>query len=366
MPVTVVVGGQFGSEGKGKICAYLALTDDVDYMVRCGGPNSGHTVELSDARYQMRQVPAGFVNPRTRLLIAAGALVDPEVFLKEVELCGLGPDRVGIDRNAGVIEGVDKANEKELDLQGRLGSTGVGVGSAVARRVLREPEFRLAESHPDLKRFVVASVSDELNAGVRSGKSVVVEGTQGYGLSLYHADEWPFRTSRDTTAHSFLGEVGLGVRNYEVILAVRTYPIRVAGHSGPLPNEISWEDVRRESGSPDEIAEFTTTTKKLRRVAKFDWSVVERAVMANNPTQIALHGADYIDHADYSTADWSALSDRTQGFIGEIEARLNVPVTLIGTGPDNGHTVDRRGAGRDEGGREAEDALVHLAAVSLA
>ena len=365
MPVTVVVGGQFGSEGKGKICAYLALTDDVDYMVRCGGTNSGHTVELSGVRYQLRQVPAGFVNPRTRLLIAAGALVDPEVFLREVELCGLGPDRIGIDRNAGVIESADRANEEELGLQSRLGSTGVGVGSAVARRVLRERDFRLAASHPDLKRFVT-SVSDELNAGVRSDQSVVVEGTQGYGLSLYHADKWPFRTSRDTTAHSFLGEVGLGVRNHEVVLAIRTYPIRVAGNSGPLPNEISWEDVQTESGSPDPIVEFTTTTKRLRRVAKFDWSVVERAIIANDPTQIALHGADYIDHGDFAVTDWADLSHRTQGFIHELEAKLSIPVTIIGTGPGNEHTIDRRNA--DVGGRDwqSSNALVQLPAVALA
>ena len=68
MSVTVVVGGQFGSEGKGKICAHLAMTDNVDYMVRCGGPNSGHTVDVGGKRYQLRQVPAGFINPRTRLL----------------------------------------------------------------------------------------------------------------------------------------------------------------------------------------------------------------------------------------------------------------------------------------------------------
>ena len=74
MSVTVVVGGQFGSEGKGKICAHLAITDNVNYMVRCGGPNSGHTVDVGGVRYQLRQVPSGFVNPNTRLLIAPGAL----------------------------------------------------------------------------------------------------------------------------------------------------------------------------------------------------------------------------------------------------------------------------------------------------
>ena len=145
MPVTVIVGGQYGSEGKGKICAHLAITDDVDHMVRCGGPNSGHTVDLYGERYELKQVPSGFVNPRTRLLIAGGALVNPTIFMEEVELCGLDPSRIGVDENAAVIEEADIATEKTLDLRGRLGSTGSGVGSAVSRRVLRETELSSSE-----------------------------------------------------------------------------------------------------------------------------------------------------------------------------------------------------------------------------
>ena len=341
MPVTVVVGGQFGSEGKGKICAHLAVTDNVDYMVRCGGPNSGHTVYANGQRYQLQQVPAGFVNPDIRLLIAPGALVDPAVFLRETAICGLDPDRIGIDRNAGVIDAVDLDNERSLDLSGRLGSTGTGVGSAVSRRALRAPDFRLASDHPDLAPFVT-SVREELGAAVRHDKSIVVEGTQGFGLSLYHADEWPYRTSRDTTAHSFLGEVGLGVRDYEVVMAIRTYPIRVAGNSGPLPGEITWEDVQRESGYPHPIEEFTTTTKRLRRVAGFDWDVVKQAVMANAPTQIALHGADYINHDNYGAIAWTDLTDNARRFVDDLELKTGVPVAFVGTGPTNEHIIDRR------------------------
>jgi adenylosuccinate synthase len=341
MPVTVVVGGQYGSEGKGKICAHLAITNNVDYMVRCGGPNSGHTVYVAGQRYQLQQVPSGFVNPHTRLLIAAGGLVDPHVFLREVEACGLDPDRIGIDKNAGVIEASDVDNEKTLGLNGRLGSTGVGVGSAVSRRVLRDPNFRLAQDHRDLKPFVT-SVSDELASAVRHDKSIVVEGTQGFGLSLYHAEEWPYRTSRDTTAHSFLGEVGIGIRDYEVIMAIRTFPIRVAGNSGPLPDEITWEDVQRESGYPHPIAEYTTTTKRLRRVARFDWSVVGQAVAANAPTQIALHGGDYVEFQNFGVNEWSRLRPKLRGLIGDIEDRYSIPVVIIGTGASNAHIVDRK------------------------
>ncbi len=341
MPVTVVVGGQFGSEGKGKFCAHLSVADDVDYMVRCGGPNAGHTVETAGVRHQLRQIPSGFVNPKTRLLIAPGALVDPEIFLAEVELCGLTPERVGIDRNAGIIEQTDRVIESVLDLSRRLGSTATGVGSAASRRALREPNFRIAQDHPDLAPFLT-SVREELGPAVQQDRQIVIEGTQGFGLSLYHANQWPYRTSRDTTAHSFLAETGIGVRNYEVIMAVRTHPIRVAGNSGPLPQEITWDDVRRESGCPHPIAEYTTTTKKLRRVARFDWSVIHQAVAANSPTLIALHGADYIDHQNHGATQSLHLSQPTLRFINDLATRTQTPVSLISTGPANDSIIDLR------------------------
>lgn len=342
MPVTVVVGGQYGSEGKGKICAHLALTDSIDFMVRCGGPNSGHTVDQDGRRYELRQIPAGFVNPSTRLLLAPGALIDPPLFLDEMRLCQLDPTRIGIDINAAIIERSDADIEQSENLRARLGSTGVGVGAAVSRRVLRSPNLRLAAEVPELRPFLTR-VSEEVNVAVRDGKSVIVEGTQGFGLSLYHTELWPFCTSRDTTAHSFLGEVGLGVRNFEVIMAVRTYPIRVGGNSGPLPGETNWEEIRRRSGYPHSIEEYTTTTKRLRRVAGFDWGVVDRAVAANAPTQLALHGVDYLDFNNKSAKSFADLTDHAKDFISTLEGRTDVPVTLVGTGPTVDEIIDLRG-----------------------
>ena len=341
MPVTVIVGGQYGSEGKGKICAHLAMTDDVDYMVRCGGPNSGHTVDVAGKRYELKQVPAGFINPQTRLLIAAGALVNPRILMEEMELCGLDPSRLAIDSNAGVIEESDIHRERELGLWGRLGSTGSGVGSAVSRRVLREGDFRLAQDHPDLAPYTTC-VRRELASAAQMNSNIVVEGTQGFGLSLYHANEWPYRTSRETTAHSFLGEVGLGVRDFEVVMAVRTFPIRVAGHSGFLEQEITWGEVQALSGYPHLVEEYTTTTKRLRRVGRFDWSVVEQAAAANCPTRVALHGADYLDFDNRGVECYEDLTASAQAFVEEMEFRMGVPVSFIGTGPTNEEIIDRR------------------------
>ncbi len=343
MPVTVVVGGQFGSEGKGKICAHLAVTSKVDYMVRCGGPNSGHTVDFGGQRYQLRQVPAGFINAGTRLLIAPGALVSPQIFLREIEMCGLDSSRIGIDRNAAVIEDADIATEQVLDLQDRLGSTGSGVGAAVSRRVLRDSGFRQAKDHPDLAPFVT-SVRRELASGLEHNGSIVVEGTQGFGLSLYHARKWPYRTSRDTTAHSFLGEVGIGVRDFDVVMAIRTFPIRVSGDSGPLEDEITWDHVQQESGYPYPISEYTTATRRLRRVGRFHWSVVEEAIRANYPTQIAVHGADYLDFKNKSVSRYGDLTPNAREFVKVVEERAGIPVTFVGTGPTNEEIVDRRSA----------------------
>ena len=360
MPVTIVVGGQYGSEGKGKVCAHLAQNDPVDLMIRCGGPNAGHTVHFQGVCYELKQVPAGFINERTRLLLAAGALIDPAVLLKEVETCGLTAERLGIDGNAGIVEPSDRDTERTSQLQARLGSTNMGVGSAASRRVIREAGFRCASDVPELRPFLT-SVRSEVSAAIRQNKSVVIEGTQGFGLSLYHTEQWPYCTSRDTTAHSFLGEVGIGARDFAVIMAIRTYPIRVAGNSGPLPSEISWADVRKRSGYPHDIAEFTTTTKRLRRVAEFDWRVVLEAVAANSPTCLALHGVDYVQYRNKSVSDFDALSDDAKTFVAELERRTAVPVGLIGTGPQPAEMIDRRARSVRSSSPEARSQRLQLA-----
>src|SRR6266436_4446203 len=128
MSLTVVVGGQYGSEGKGKVTSYLAFHDNVDIVVRCGGPNSGHTVDSNGQRYELRCLPAGFLNRRTRLLLASGSIVDPEILLTEMKAGGVDPQQVGVDRNAGTISPVDAEAEAKLDLRARFGSTLSGTG----------------------------------------------------------------------------------------------------------------------------------------------------------------------------------------------------------------------------------------------
>ena len=144
MSLWVVVGGQFGSEGKGKVAAFITRHESIDICVRCGGPNSGHSfVDERGQTIVLRQLPTGYVSDRTRLLIPAGALIDPDILRNEIKSLAIAPERIGIDPKCFVIEERDREEERRLKLHERLSSTLCGVGGAISRRVLRGRDAKL-------------------------------------------------------------------------------------------------------------------------------------------------------------------------------------------------------------------------------
>ncbi len=345
MSLWVVVGGQYGSEGKGKVSAFITLREDIDICVRCGGPNSGHSFVHEDGTTKvLRQLPTGYVNPHTRLLIPAGALIDPNVLKNEINSLKINPSRIGIDRNCFVIEERDRETEKNLKLRERLSSTLCGVGAAVSRRALRGADAKLAkdalEEIPWLESLVT-DVSREVNQALNEDKKVLIEGTQGFGLSLYHSEHYPKTTSRDTTAAGFLSEVSVSPKLVtEIVVVFRTFPIRVAGEqAGPLNDEITWEQLKKESGCPHDIQEWTSVTKHVRRVGRFDWHLAKRAVEANRPTRLAINGLDYLDYGNYGVTEWEPLSAEAKEFVRLLETSLCAPVTYHGTGPSLNHFI---------------------------
>lgn len=330
--VTIVIGGQFGSEAKGKAISFLA--NEFDIAVRTGAPNAGHTVFKDGEIYRLQQIPATFENEKCILCIGAGALINPGILIKEVERTKT-KDRLYIDPQAGIIE--EKHLLQEGELVEKIGSTGKGCGAALVDRIWRK-DFKLAKDV--LKDFQIANVSEIINKSIDIGKNVLVEGTQGFGLSIYHGI-YPFVTSRDTTAANFLAEAGISPRlASEIILVIRTYPIRVAGNSGPLPNEITWEELSNRIGK--QVQEITTVTKKVRRVAEFDIEIVKRAISVNRPTQIALQFLNYFYPEDEGKNSWDSLSQEAKTYIENLERDLKVPITLIGTAQSNEGMIDRR------------------------
>jgi adenylosuccinate synthase len=333
MPVTVIVGGQYGSEGKGKVAHWLARERLASVAVRTGGPNAGHTVEdVPDHPVVLRQLPTAAFLPDVMCVLGPGSYIDPELLLEEVSKTGLSADRLLIDPNATVITEDDKARERNSTLRASIGSTQSGTGAAVIKRIERRASTELAKDDVRLSQFI-APVAPFLRSQLSSGKRIVLEGTQGFGLSLLHSPIYPYVTSRDTTAAAFVSEAGLSpVDVDEVVLVLRAFPIRVSGNSGPLPNEVDWETVTKESGSQTPIIEYTSVTQRVRRVARFDPEIVRAAIEVNAPTHIVLNHLDYID---YECHERNSPTEKVSQFVEKLELLVGSQIDYLGFSPSS-------------------------------
>ena len=330
MSVTVIVGGQYGSEGKGKVAYFLAQEKNAEIAVRVGGSNSGHTVyDSSDEKYIFRHLPTPSLLPNVICILPSGSYIDIDVLRSEMQKTGITPDRLLIDPSAMIITDKDRENE-HIHLTDNIGSTGSGTGAAVQRRINRSKDVSFAKDEALLSPYIQPTVPF-MREKLEQGHRIIIEGTQGYELSILHSDHYPYVTSRDTTAAGFVSETGLSPLDVdEVILTIRAHPIRVGGNSGPLPDEIDWETVTQESGSPEHIIEYTSVTKKVRRVARFHPDVVKKAIAVNKPSSIVLNHLDYID-AKCRIDD--SPTEKTCDFIREIESQLGISIGYYGFGP---------------------------------
>lgn len=353
--VDVIVGGQFGSEGKGNVAAYLA--PEYQALVRVGGPNAGHTVYARPESEVYHHLPSGTRRCDLKILGPGAVLYIPRL-LEEISAAGehASVGRLLIDHQAMIIEDSDKILE-ERQLVSTIGSTGSGVGGATARKTLRnamKPDVRLAKDLQQLEPYLADTI-EVLETIMSSGGKILVEGTQGSALSLHHG-LYPYVTSRDTTASGCIAEAGISPsRIRRVIMVCRTYPIRVQSPrdatSGAMGSaaEISWEIVAKRSGADaDELrrTEKTTTTKRERRVSEFDWGMVRRAATLNGPTDIALTFADYIDKKNELARRFEQLTSETRQFIEELEWVTGAPVTLVTSRFHYRGIIDRRQWGR--------------------
>jgi adenylosuccinate synthase len=332
MPCTVVVCGFFGDTGKGKIISYLSLKDKISVAARAGvGPNAGHMVVYKGREYKMRMLPSAFVYDRCRLLIGPGVLINPEILLDEIQLTE-SQDRVGVDRQCAIIEPRHIEADKKGHLAQEIRTTGSGTGPCNAERALRT--VKLARDISKLEKFLT-DVPQEVNTAIDEGKNVLIEGTQGTYLSLYHGT-YPYCTSKDVTASAACSDVGVGPTKVdEVIVVFKAYTTRVGG--GPLPNELSWEEAEKRGW-----AEVATVTGRRRRSAPFNYELAKRAVMLNGATQAAITKIDVMFPECKGVKSYEELSKEAKAFIKNVEEEIRVPVTLVGTGPDAWETVDRR------------------------
>ena len=333
MPATVVVGAQWGDEGKGKIVDLLAQDSDVVCRYQ-GGPNAGHTIVVDGETFKIRQTPSGVISGKT-CVIGAGCVVDPQVLLEEFDdLAGRGvdPSVVVVSGNAHLIMpwhvAIDQASERRLGKL-QIGTTRRGIGPAYAdkasrigirvqdvldAKILREKiEVALAEKNLWLERIYevepfdleevwakyagfaerlapfVGDVSLLVDQALRNGKRVLFEGAQATLLDLDHGT-YPFVTSSNPIASGAPTGIGIGPTRIDRVIGIsKAYVTRVG--EGPFPSEIIGEDQARlrELGG-----EFGTVTGRERRCGWLDLVALRYAVRVNGMTSLALTKLDVL------------------------------------------------------------------------
>lgn len=377
--VTAVFGGQVGSEGKGAIAGFLALREGFSASIHNFMPNAGHTwVSDYGNKIVVKQLPIALVDRRPALLIGPGAAISLPVLLEEIERYDPGynvKSRLMIDGRAVIVEDRHKEDGKEFSVA-RAG-VGAGCSRANAEKSMRLPTTVLARDIPELKSYI-GDVVGFVNSIIDKGGDVLAEGAQGFDLDINHGYEYPFCTSRGTTPMQLMADCGLAPNLlHRSIAVVRSYPIRVGninetckdcgggyvfnrtermgkvcascdgagkihGYSGGFGGkELSWDEIRRRSGMPEDmfLEERTTVTNRVRRVFEVDWERLDRMSRVCRPTEIALTFADYIDWSAFGHRSTDCLSGKIYDFVDNLEKYTGAPVTMLKTGPADSHMV---------------------------
>ncbi len=332
MTIHVVVGTQWGDEGKGKITDLLAK--EADFVVRYqGGNNAGHTVVVGEDTFKLHLIPSGILYPNTVCVIGGGVVIDLEVLFKEIDELQqrgikVGYENLKVAKTAHVITPYHRlldGQQEEKRKEERIGTTGRGIGPTYADKIARTGlrvmdllnaewimgrlkaqrwEERLtAEKQPDHKQVVadllalgqrvaphLVDVSQLIFRAHHKGKMILFEGAQGTMLDVDHGT-YPYVTSSNPISGGACAGVGIGPNQIsEVIGVAKAYVTRVG--EGPFPTELKNDtgNLLRERG-----AEYGTTTGRPRRCGWFDAVVLRHAVRVNGITELVITKLDVLD-----------------------------------------------------------------------
>ncbi len=340
MPLQVIVGAQWGDEGKGRIVDWYAARAEISARYN-GGDNAGHTVTVGRQIFKLHLIPSGIIHPQVVAMLGNGMVVNPRRLLEEIEMLRqtgveVTPARLRLSHTAHLITPAHQALDAALEAaRGKesLGTTGRGIGPAytdkATRRGLRladmlKPDFseRLADTVAEANRTLhmlgaaeldpasvgaefreytrqlaayIADVSVELACALQAGKTVLAEGAQGTLLDIDHGT-YPFVTSSSTVAPGALTGLGLGLtaaRDARVIGVVKAFQTRVG--AGPFPTEVSGDLALRLRGTgSNPWDEYGTTTGRPRRVGWSDSVLLRYAVRINGLTELVVTKLDIL------------------------------------------------------------------------
>lgn len=290
------MGGIFGSEGKALQAQYIASINHVDLAISDAATNAGHTFYYHGHKHIAKHVPvSGVIRSRCTIYLV-GAIIKPDLLLKELEVFDIDHSRVCIHPRCAIIEDEDVVHETDLSSSvSKIASTQNGVGSALVRKIARGA--RLAKDVPELSHMIKElDIQEYLDMGL----TALMEVPQGFDLSLTASPFYPYCTSRDITVSAALSDAQVHPSYLgNVAVCIRTYPIRVGnimdgeelvGYSGPFyedSKEISWDDLGVEP-------EITTVTGRVRRVATFSKQQYDRMLKTLRPDYIMLNFMNYL------------------------------------------------------------------------
>lgn len=338
----MVMDFQYGSTGKGLLAGYLAKRNNYDSVVCSFATNAGHTyIDKSRNLHMMtQQLPTGISSPTVKnVFIGPGSLIHIDTLIREIELYTdlLRGKRLLIHPHAAIV--YDDHAEAEIQIgQTKMGSTAKGVGAAAIERIRRGAGGRLNVAYMEEKQlhpWVVTS--EEYRYELNKAESILIEGAQGFGLSMYHGF-YPYTTSRDVTPWQIAADCGLPMKwapYIKIYGTLRTYPIRVNnrdGSSGPGyadQKEITWDQIGVDP-------ELTTVTKLPRRLFTFSHQQLNDALFHCGgywDTRLFLNFANYMNEKD--------LAKLVQEIHTPHPDKLNAPrVEYLGFGPDDADVRD--------------------------
>ncbi len=430
MSLQVIIGAQWGDEGKGRIVDWYAAHADI--TARCnGGDNAGHTVTVGSQVYKLHLIPSGIIHPQVTAVMGNGMVVNPRTLLEEMDMLRrsgvvVNSRRLRISYAAHLITPTHQALDKAIEAargKGNLGTTGRGIGPAytdkASRRGLRladllSPDFgervsdHVAEAnrtlkmlgapaldpapvcdeyrkYADLLKEYIADTSLELDAALKAGKTVIVEGAQGTLLDIDFGT-YPFVTSSSTTAPGALTGLGLGLgaaRDARVIGVVKAFQTRVG--SGPFPTEVSGDLALRLRGTGEHPwDEYGTTTGRPRRVGWLDGVLLRYAVRINGISELAVTKLDILSGLEtlrlctayrrngklfadlpFGPADlapyepvyeelpgwsedisgarkWDNLPAAAKAYLDRIAKLAGIPVRLVSVGPERSQVISNK------------------------
>lgn len=371
MPADVIIGGQWGDEGKGKIVDLLA--SKYSAVVRySGGNNAGHTVINDQGEFKLHLIPSGILHPQVICVIGNGCVIDPDVLIKEIENLiksgiDISPKNLVISHKAHIIlpEHIKKDSEQEkVRADFKIGTTGRGIGPAYMDKAGRSGvRMEHISDWPQWSEKLgnhIGSSQELLRNILDKNKNILLEGAQGALLDIDHGS-YPFVTSSNSTIGGAITGTGLVPSDIRDTIGIfKAYATRVG--EGPFPSEITKTDTAAKH-LLNKGNEFGTTTGRERRCGWFDIESARNSIMTNGFNKIAIMKLDVLDgikeikvlkestnnikydtlsgwkDSTYGVKNYYDLPENAKAYLSYLEKMLDIKISIISTGPERDQTI---------------------------